>query len=167
MGSQTDQAERSVVEQRARISLLLDDLEQRVRTDLRDVSDGLSERTADIAGRAGEALNLRDHVPGTEMLSGQVSTHPLTAMVSGFGAGIALGIAGSRSNGSEDPRPQPGTRRAKRETERDDAGTRMIDILASIAVSTVTTPIRDEIAVLVRQGMSAFLGNDTEPRARR
>ncbi|MDA0302322.1 MAG: hypothetical protein O2822_07320 [Chloroflexi bacterium] len=88
MGSRTRAAEQRVEEQRRRIGVMIEELESRLREDVDSVRSGISERVEAIGDRL---AHTGDSVPGADTVRAQVDEHPLTSMLGGFGAGVALG----------------------------------------------------------------------------
>ncbi|TAK80489.1 MAG: hypothetical protein EPO16_00650 [Dehalococcoidia bacterium] len=156
MGAKTVQAERRVVEQRARIAEMLDDLERRVGADVEGVRHDVSERVSGISARATGAAQ---RVPGAENLTSQVTEHPLVSLLGGFGAGVALGMAsgGADVDGPPSPLAEPVSR-----GQRDGHAGGFVGAISSVAIGAMAGPLRQEMQTLVRQAASGFLG--TEPR---
>jgi hypothetical protein len=164
MGTRTDQAEREVSAQRTRISQMLDELEQRTRHDIEGVEHRVSAQTAEIKNRAAGTLK-------TEKVSEQVTQHPLSSIMLGFGAGIALGIVSGAATGDE-RRPVSAGQRMKRaslrrddEREQDEAGGMFAGLISGAtasALSAVMTPVRDELQTMLRQAIAGFTGTGRE-----
>ncbi len=154
MGTRTNEAAQRVVDQRRRVSAMLDELDDRLHEDIRAVRSNVETRASDLTDRA---AHLYQRVPGSEALEGQVVTHPLTAVLGGFGTGVALGLAtgGGAAEGEH-----------RQDSAKVSGGTsRAFDILASAAMSSVAGPLRDEVQGLVRNVVSGFLGKDGPPSA--
>lgn len=172
MGSRTDLAEREVAAQRARVASLLGELEERVQEDAHGLGDALSERTAEVQERVSDTV---DELPGRRALEEQVVEHPLTALVGAVGVGVALGIASGQlmhGNGDGDyasDRSRRGPRqetRGARERE-DDGGSKLMDALTGMAMSSLTGPVKHEIQTLARQALAGFLGEQSGEGYRR
>jgi hypothetical protein len=158
MGSRTRAAEQRVEEQRRRIGAMLEELETRVGTDVENVRSGVSGRVEAISARlsgAGEAM------PGADAVRAQVNEHPLTSMVGGFGAGVALGMLTAGDSGSDEDEPPRRERRS--ESRHGGAGmtSRLVAMLTGPAImSTIAAPVENEVRSLVQELFSGFLGND-------
>jgi hypothetical protein len=144
---------------------MLGDLEERVHDDVKGIGDAVGERTSAVQERVSDAV---DELPGRQTLDEQVARHPLTAVLGGLGAGVVLGVAsGYIFRGGHDeyrydrPRPprsnsSPGERARDRDAE---GGSKMMDALAAVAMSSFAAPIKDELQTLAREALSGFLGN--------
>jgi hypothetical protein len=173
MGTRTDQAEREVNAQRARITQMIDDLEQRARTDVEGVEHGIAERASALKGRATGTIGAFGERVPTGEVAAQVERHPLSSIVLGFGAGIALGVLSGSVTGNRDrvttttyrPRPLSMNGNTRPSEASDDESGLVSSMLGSISMSTlnnVLTPVREEVQTMVRQAVVGFLGTERE-----
>lgn len=157
MGARTDEAAQRVAAQRWRISSMLDDLDHRVQEDVQRVRATTEERVSDMTDRA---THLHQKVPGGEQLEAQVSSHPLTSVLGGFGAGVALGMA---TGGSSDPdagEHRNGTGPRYREGRSGRNGGGAFDMINAFAMSSIAGPVRDEVQTLFGQVVSGLMGKE-------
>jgi hypothetical protein len=158
MGTRTDIAERNVAEQRQRISRLLSDFEHRASEDVQAASHRVGERASEMQHRAGNAL---DSLPGKHVLDEQVPKHPLTSVMTGFGAGVVVGmLSGGSSAGNGGARHDWDGNRSSRERERGSDGG-ILDALSAAAVTTIAAPIQQELKDIAKQAVDGFLGKDS------
>ncbi|MGE3855672.1 MAG: hypothetical protein AB7G21_01795 [Dehalococcoidia bacterium] len=168
MGSRTRAAEQRVEDQRRRINALIDDLDQRVRRDVDQVRSGVTARVEEFGERiqrSGESL------PGADTVRTQVNEHPMTSVVGGFGAGVALGMLSGSMMDDDDEAP-----RRERRAEPRHRGSGMMGGMASrlvgmftapALVSTVADPVQDEVRSLVKEVVAGFLGTERGRGAQR
>jgi hypothetical protein len=161
MGSRTRAAEQRVEDQRRRVGVMIDELEARLRADVDSVRSGVSERVEAIGERLSHT---GESVPGADTVRTQVHEHPLTSMMGGFGAGVALGMISGGADGEDDEVPRRERRGEPRHRERG-MTSRLVEMLTAPAlVSTIAQPVQDEVRTLMKELMSGFLGNQEERR---
>ncbi len=90
MGSQTDEAERRVREQRAVIERKVGDLEVRLGDDLQVARERVTHHVT----------HLPELFPGGQRVMDQAQEHPIAALAGSVGLGVALGMMGG-GGGSE------------------------------------------------------------------
>jgi hypothetical protein len=161
MGSRTRAAEQRVEDQRRRVGVMIDELEARLRADVDSVRSGVSERVEAIGERLSHT---GESVPGADTVRTQVHEHPLTSMMGGFGAGVALGMISGGADGEDDEVPRRERRGEPRHRERG-MTSRLVEMLTAPAlVSTIAQPVQDEVRTLMKELVSGFLGNQEERR---
>ena len=176
MGTRTDEAERAVSAQRARITAMLDDLEQRTREDIHSVEHGISSQAANVKHQAEEKLDaIESRMPSADKVSQQLREHPLSSVALAFGAGIALGVA---SEGSGDGRsetrdrqgkPARSASRGRGDRDEHESGSGLaglFDAIAGPALSAVMPAVQDEFRSLIKDSISGFFSSDRESVSR-
>lgn len=161
MGSRTRAAEQRVEDQRRRIGVMIDELESRLRADVDSVRTGVSERVEAIGDRLSHT---GESMPGADTVRTQVHEHPLTSMIGGFGAGVALGMISGGPDDTGDDAPRRERRSEPRHRERG-MTSRLVEMLTAPAlVSTLADPVQDEVRTLMKELVGGFLGNrETRP----
>jgi hypothetical protein len=150
---------------------MLDDLEQRTREDIHSIEQGVTSQAANVKHQAEEKLEaIERRIPGTDTVGQQLRAHPLSSVVLGFGAGIALGVASEgpgdgRSRGARDrqetrPRSASSWRGDRLESQDGGAFAGLLDALTGPALSAVMPALQDEFRTLVRQSIAGFFGSD-------
>ncbi|MGE0134510.1 MAG: hypothetical protein AB7L91_08835 [Dehalococcoidia bacterium] len=158
MGQRTDQAERDVAEQRQRISRRLDELSGQLGGVAEDAGHELRGRASIARERV---ANSADRVPGKRALEDAVPAHPLTSIIGGFTAGVALGMLrvpggddGDRNgHGARDDRGRDGHGRR----ERDDSSG-LVDRLTGLALGTMMGPLQQRLGELAEEAVAGFMG---------
>ncbi|MBX7112215.1 MAG: hypothetical protein K1X87_10285 [Dehalococcoidia bacterium] len=160
MGQRTDQAERDVVEQRARIDRRLGELNSQVERGIDDAGQRVREQVSAIKGRASEAA---ERVPGKRLLDEQVPQHPLTSVAGGFGLGVALGML--RTPGSDGPSANGHGRhdgradgRRNGHSQQDDHGSGLVDRLPGLALGSLMGPLQQRLGDLAQDAVAGFMG---------
>lgn len=157
MGQRTDQAERDVIEQRELIGRRLSDLSGRLEHDMSEAGAQVRTQAGKLKDRAAEVA---DRVPGRQALEDQVPGHPLTSVVAGFGAGVALGML-RLPGGSDEPEPDRNGRDRRRDgrgRRDDDSG--LVDRLSGIALASLAGPLQRQLSQLASEAMSGFKGRE-------
>lgn len=167
MGARTRAAEQRVEDQRRHIGAMIDELETRLRTDVEHVRSGVTDRVDAIGDRL---THSGDAIPGADAVRAQVNDHPMTSMVGGFGAGIALGILSVGLPGDDGSEDAPRRDRRSEPRHRASGGgmaARLVDMLTGpMVMSTIGNPLQDEVRSLVKEVVGGFLGNaQARPRA--
>ncbi|MGE0227854.1 MAG: hypothetical protein AB7I38_00970 [Dehalococcoidia bacterium] len=157
MGQRTDQAERDVAEQRRRISQCLDELSGQIGGVAQDAGRELRGRVSDARERVTDTA---DRVPGKRALEDAVPAHPLTSIIGGFTAGVALGML--RVPGDDDGRngghARDGRGRgANGRHERDDSSG-FVDRLSGLAIGTMMGPLQQRLGELAEEAVAGFMG---------
>jgi ElaB/YqjD/DUF883 family membrane-anchored ribosome-binding protein len=157
MGQRTDQAERDVIAQRELITHRVDELRERVETDVDTVGARISAQGGELTDRAAEAA---DRVPGKQVIGDYVPAHPRVSVLGSFGVGIALGMLSHRS---EDGHAQRSARRPE-DRSQSDRGGGLFDGIAGAAMASMVGPIQEQLKEMVKVAIDGFLKHDSPAR---
>lgn len=164
MGARTTEAALRVAEQRRTLGEAIEALDAQVRRDVRGVGSGIKDSASALGGRA---VQQAENLPGAEAVREQTSRHPLTALLAGFGAGVALGINGDAL--MPDARsPREERRRETRSARRnaDEGGSGILGMLTGGMLSTVAGPLGGELRAILHEAVTGFLGDREQQRER-
>jgi len=157
MGARTNAAAIRVAEQRRRLDESIEALDARMRRDVRGVGAGIAESASALGERM---MRQAEELPGAEAMREQTARHPLSALLTGFGAGVALGVTGDAlmpDLGGRDARRSSRTRRDE-SREAGSSGS-ILGALTGGMLSTVAGPLGDELRTMLHEAVTGFLGD--------
>lgn len=168
MGQRTDQAERDVAQQRELLSKRLDELNSQVGRGVDQAGQRLREQVSNVRQTVSDSA---DRVPGKRTLEGTVPAHPLTSVLGGFGAGVALGMLRVPGDADSSEHSHRGNgRRARgngRHEEPRDDGDGFVDKLSGIAVGAMMGPLQQRLGELAEEAVAGFMGRSTNGNRQR
>jgi ElaB/YqjD/DUF883 family membrane-anchored ribosome-binding protein len=154
MGERTDQAERDVIAQRELITHRIDELRERVESDVDTVGERISAQAAELKGRAAEAV---DRVPGKHAVDDYVPSHPLISVLGTFGVGIALGML-SHSAGDASAQRSPQRHADRSHSEK---GEGLFDGIAGAVMASIAGPIQEQLKEMAKDAIDGLLKQDS------
>ena len=159
MGARTNAAATRVAEQRQRLGASIEALDAQVRRDVRGVGSGLAESASTLGERI---VQQAQDLPGAESVREQTTRHPLSALLAGFGAGVALGVTGDAL--MPDPRARQPRRAAGTEASADQqrASNGVLSALTGGMLGTVAGPLGEELRSMLHEAVTGFLGKRPE-----
>ena len=150
MGTNPDEIERQIREQRARIDQHMQGLESRIRQDVDTARTEAANRTSGSV----------DSVKEIFQPSGPIKDHPVSMLAGALGLGVVLGMVSEGLTAGDGSSSQPNGRTYGRNGSQSSNGSSGIASMIGSLVGPAAITAQNELQDLIKEGFATLKGRD-------